>query len=125
MSFSIEQLAAAWQNHEGPAIFTTVNQAGEPNSIYVTCVDLHPDGFFVVADNYFSKTRANLQAGGSGSLLFMDREGKTFQVKGGLSYHTQGGMFDFMKSWNPAKHPGLAAAAIRVEQVFSGAEQLI
>ena len=125
MGFSFEQLNQAWQEHEGPAIFATVDQAGVPNAIYVTCVGLHPDGCFVVADNYFCKTRSNLQAGGTGSLLFMDKSGKTYQIKGSLSYQTQGGFFDFMKSWNPAKHPGLAAAVLKVEQVFSGAEQLI
>jgi hypothetical protein len=34
-------------------------------------------------------------------------------------------VFDEMKQWNPAKLPGHAAAALKVEQVFAGGEQLI
>jgi hypothetical protein len=30
-----------------------------------------------------------------------------------------------MNAWNPAQHPGNAAAALRVEEVFSGAERLL
>jgi hypothetical protein len=30
-----------------------------------------------------------------------------------------------MKKWNPTKHPGHAAAALKVEQVFSGGEQIL
>ena len=29
-----------------------------------------------------------------------------------------------MKTWNPPEHPGHAAAALQVEEVFSGAEKL-
>jgi len=29
-----------------------------------------------------------------------------------------------MKSWNPEKHPGHAAAVLRVEEAFSGAKKL-
>jgi len=30
-----------------------------------------------------------------------------------------------MKKWNPKKHPGHAAAAIRVEEAFTGAKKLL
>ncbi len=29
------------------------------------------------------------------------------------------------KKWNPEKHPGHAAAALKVEEVYSGAEKLL
>jgi len=29
-----------------------------------------------------------------------------------------------MKTWNSPKHPGHAAAALRIEEVYSGAEKL-
>ena len=77
-----------------------------------------------MADNYFSKTRENVLLGGKGSLLFRDRKGKVYQVKGTLEYYTEGEVFDDMKKWNPPKHPGHAAAAIRIEAVYSGAEKL-
>jgi hypothetical protein len=78
----------------------------------------------VVADNYFDKTRKKPPERGLGAILFRDKAGKAYQVKGSLEYHREGAVFDFMKSWNPPKHPGHAAAALRVEEVYSGAEKI-
>jgi predicted pyridoxine 5'-phosphate oxidase superfamily flavin-nucleotide-binding protein len=78
----------------------------------------------VVADNFFNKTQTNILSGSKGSLLFITKEGKSYQVKGHIEYHTEGELFDDMKQWNPDKLPGHAAAALQVEQVFCGGEQL-
>ena len=114
----------AWENREGPIVLTTVDAQGKPNAIYATCVHKFSDDVLVVADNFFNKTRANIQSGSKGSLLFITKEGKSFQVKGSIEYHTEGTVFDDMKQWNPTRLPGHAAAALSVEQVFSGGEQL-
>jgi len=114
----------AWQDRDGPVILATTDADGTPNIIYATCVGAFGDDCLVVADNYFDKTRKNLQRGGKGSLLFMTKDGKAYQVKGTLEYHTEGEVFDDMKTWNPEKHPGHAAAALRVEEAYSGAEKL-
>jgi len=120
------EVSAAWDEHHGPVILATVNADGVPNIIYATCVGKFGDDRLVVADNYFSKTRANIQGGApTGSLLFITEAGKAYQVKGTLEYHTEGEVFDAMKQWNPSNHPGNAAAAIRVEEVYSGAEKLL
>jgi hypothetical protein len=29
-----------------------------------------------------------------------------------------------MKGWNPTKHPGHAVAVLRIEEIYSGSEQL-
>jgi predicted pyridoxine 5'-phosphate oxidase superfamily flavin-nucleotide-binding protein len=116
----------AWADREGPVILATVNEDGVPNIIYATCVSLFGDDRIVVADNYFDKTRRNLQAGAKiGAILFLDKSGKAYQAKGSLEYHTSGEVFDHMKTWNPEKHPGHAAAALRVEEVYSGAKKLV
>jgi uncharacterized protein len=120
-----EVVKTVWNDRQGPAVLATVNTDGTPNIIYVTCVNLHGDDTVVVADNYFDKTRKNIQAGSQGSLLFMAPEGKAFQLKGGITYHTEGDIFDTMKSWNPQEHPGHAAAALTVQEVYSGAEKLL
>ncbi len=44
--------------------------------------------------------------------------------KGSLEYHTDGPVYDDMKRWNPPKHPGHAAVALVVEEVYSGAQRL-
>jgi len=120
LSASVRQ---AWEDRDGPVILATVSPDGIPNIIYATCVGVFGDDRLVVADNYFDKTRKNLLSGGKGALLFMSK-GKAYQVKGTLEYHTDGEIFQHMKTWNPPKHPGHAAAALCVEEVYSGAEKV-
>ena len=120
-----EAVSKAWENREGPIVLTTVDAEGNPNAIYATCVSKYSEDTLVVADNFFNKTRANILAGSKASLLFITKEGKSYQVIGKIEYHTEGVVFDNMKQWNPAKLPGHAAAALKVEYVFSGAEKLI
>jgi predicted pyridoxine 5'-phosphate oxidase superfamily flavin-nucleotide-binding protein len=119
-----QEVIQAWEDRNGPVVFTTVDENGVPNSIYATCVGRFDESTLVVADNYFDKTRANIKNGSRGSLLFITKENKAYQVKGIIEYHTEGELFDFMKSWNPEKHPGHAAAVLRVEEAFSGAKKL-
>lgn len=114
----------AWEQREGPVVLTTVDSAGVPNAIYATCVRKASADTLVVADNFFNKTRTNILAGSPASLLFITKEGKAYQVKGRIEYHTEGPVFDAMKQWNPTQLPGHAAAALQVEQVFAGGEQL-
>ncbi len=119
-----EEVSKAWDDRKGPVILTTVDGDGVPNAIYVGCVKKLDEETIVIADNYFDKTRRNILAGSRGSVLFITKEGKAFQVKGKVEYHKDGDVFDDMKTWNPQKHPGHAAAALKVEEVYSGAEKL-
>lgn len=125
MAILPQSVSEAWERMDGPVIFSTVNSKGEPNSIYATCVSKYNEEYLVVADNYFSKTRENIQKGSRGSLLFMTDEKKSYQVKGTIEYHKEGAIFNDMKKWNPQKHPGHAAAALKVEEVYSGSEKLL
>jgi len=120
-----EEVSKAWENKKGPIILSTVNKEGIPNSIYATCVSKYSEDTLVVANNYFSKTLENIEAGSSGSILFLTPENKSYQVKGSIEYHTDGPIFEDMKKWNPAKHPGHAATALKVEAVYKGGEQLL
>lgn len=124
MSALSNDVSQAWDEHEGPVVFTTVDTTGKPNSIYATCVRKWSAEKLVVADNYFSKTRANILAGSRGSILFITGEGKAFQVKGTIGYEKEGEIFDDMKGWLEPRFPGHAAAVLSVEEVYSGAEKL-
>jgi uncharacterized protein len=119
-----EIVRTAWANRDGYAVLATVDSAGVPNAIYVGAFKEYGDDTVVIADNYFHKTRANLLAGSRGTLVFLTKEKKSFQLKGRFPYHTSGPVFDDMKSWNPTKHPGVAAAALQVEEIYSGAERI-
>ncbi len=120
-----EETSKAWENHKGPIILTTVDKQGVPNSIYATCVSKYDEQTLVVANNYFSKTMENISAGSKASILFITSDNTSYQVKGTLEYYTEGPVFDDMKKWNPEKHPGHGAAALKVEAVFKGADKLL
>ena len=111
----------AWDIRQGPVVLTTVDADGVPNAIYATCVKKFSDAKLVVADNYFCKTRANIQAGSTGSILFITKDNKAFQVKGAIDYVTEGEIYDFIKA-DYAK--AVAATVVNVEEVYSGAEQI-
>lgn len=120
-----EIVSKAWEDREGPAILSTVDKNGTPNAIYVTSISKYSEKIFIIADNYFSKTQENIFAGSKGSLLFITKEGKSFQIKGRIEYHKEGAIFDDMKAWNPTRLPGHAAAALIVEEVYTGAKKLL
>jgi len=120
-----ESISQAWKNRKGPIIFATVDKTGLPNIIYATCVNKFDEKTIIVADNYFDKTRENILSGCKGSILFITHDDKAFQMKGVVEYHKQGEIYEYMKTWNPAEHPGHAAAVLRVESVYSGAEKLL
>jgi predicted pyridoxine 5'-phosphate oxidase superfamily flavin-nucleotide-binding protein len=119
-----EEVSKAWESREGPVVLTTVDVEGTPNAIYATCVSKYSDDTLVVADNFFNKTRVNILAGSTASLLFITKEGKSYQIKGTVAYHSEGAVYDDMKKWNPKKLPGIAALALTVQHVFCGAEKL-
>jgi predicted pyridoxine 5'-phosphate oxidase superfamily flavin-nucleotide-binding protein len=120
-----EKLAQAWERREGPAVLATVDVAKRPNVIYVGEIRYAPSEGFIVADNYFHKTRANIRSGTRGAILFLTKDHKSFQVKGLLTYHTEGPIFENLQSWHDPKHPGVAATLLRIEEAYSGAERLL
>jgi hypothetical protein len=115
----------AWQNKQDAVVFSTVNADGVPNSIYATCISIYNGDKVLIANNFFSKTMENIQAGSAGSILFITKEDKSFQIKGKLSYFTEGELFDDMKSWNPTRLPGHGVAVLDIQEVFAGAQKLL
>jgi len=120
-----KDLIKEWENKTGPVVFTTVNKEGIPNSIYATCVSLYNEDTIVVADNYFDKTKANLMESNEASILFYTNDDKAYQVKGKVEYIKSGNIYDDMKKWNPEKHPGNAAAALNIREIYSGSDKII
>ncbi len=119
-----KEVSQKWEKREGPAIFTTVNQENEPNAIYVSWIQKRSEEQFVIADNYFNKTRKNIKNGSYGSILFITEDHESYQIKGGLSYHTSGDIYEDMKDWLDPDFPGHAAAVLNIEKVYKGAERL-
>ncbi len=120
-----KNVSKAWDEKKGPAIFSTVDKNGVPNAIYVTCVNKFNEETIVIADNFFNKTQKNILAGSKGSILFITDKDESFQIKGTIEYFIEGNIFDDMKKWNPKQHPGHAATALKVEEVYSGSEKIL
>lgn len=115
----------AWQNKKPAVVFSTVSTNGKPNSIYATCVSVFNNEKILVANNFFSKTMENISSGSTGSILFLTEEDKSYQIKGTISYFTEGELFDDMKKWNPARLPGHGVAVLEIQEVFAGAQKII
>ena len=120
-----EVVTEAWEKQKGPAVFGTVDVEGTANLVYVSCVWKLTDEQFVIADNYFHKTRANIIARSRGSLLFLTSGGTSYQIKGSINYHTSGEAYERMKDWNSPERPGVGAAVLTVDEVYRGAERLV
>jgi uncharacterized protein len=114
----------AWENREGPLVLTTVNKNGRPNSIYASVVNIMKDGRIAVADNYFCKTKANIDLGGKACALFITREGKSFQLKGALEYHDSGPLYEEMLEWADPKHPRKGVAIFNAEEIYRGKDKI-
>jgi len=119
-----KEFKEAWENHQGPVVFSTVSEDGIPNAIYATCVSLYKDNSIIVANNYFNKTLKNIESGCKGSVLILTPENISYQIKGSIKHVTSGDAFDNMKSWNPEKLPGKGAAIILIEEIYSGAKKI-
>lgn len=111
-------------NFQAPVIFTTVDKAGVPNSVYCMLSKVTEDTL-IICDNYFNKTRANILSGSTGSILLSTADMKTYQIKGAIEYLSSGELFQEIHDKVDAKHPRVAIMVLHVETVFSGAEQLL
>lgn len=120
-----KEISQAWEDRDGPAVLATVSPDGKPNAAYVDAVSKYNDERLIIADNNFNKTRANISFGTKGALLFVTSEGKPYQIRGALSRHTSGPIYEDMKSWNSENESGEAAVALIVEEAFSGARKLV
>jgi len=120
-----EKVSRAFDERKGPVVLATVNEQGMPNVIYASSVRKFGEDRIVIADNYFDKTRKNILAGSKGAVLFITENSGAFQIKGTIEYHKDGEVFDDMKKWNSKQHPGHAAMALKVEEVYSGAKKLL
>ena len=115
----------AWNQSEPRMIFTTVDTNGNPNAVWVLCVKKLDDQRILIANNFFCKTLENIQAGRSGSLLFIAPEREAYQIKGSLEYHTEGPIYDDMKAWLDPKFAGVGAVILNIDAIYYGAEKIL
>lgn len=120
-----EKVKAAWSAKETPIILTTVSKNGIPNSIYATCVELFDDNKVLIANNKFKKTYDNIMDCDKATVLFIANKREAYQLKGTISYTTEGECFDDMKKWNRKDLPGFGVAVLQVKEIYAGAEKVL
>ena len=115
----------AWEEREPLATLATTNPDGAPNVIWVLCMRLADEARLVMADNAMSKTRANIDAGSSGALVFLAQPRRAYQLKGSLSYHADGPVFEAMKhGWLDDSYPGRGAVLMEIREIYAGADRV-
>ena len=119
-----EEVVNAWNDREGPLVLTTVDTMGTPNSIYAGIAGRTSDGRLAVTDNYFCKTKENIEAQTKATLLFITKNRKSYQVKGTIAYYTSGVLYEEMLSWSDPKHPRIGVAVLNAESVYRGKDKL-
>ncbi len=115
-------VSEAWDDRKGPAVLGTVNIEGTPNLVCVSCVWRLNEEQFLIADNCFHKTRANMMANSSASPLFITARMSAYQIKGRIDYRTSGDIYKLMKCRNAQKgpgRPGAGAAVLKLEEVHN------
>jgi predicted pyridoxine 5'-phosphate oxidase superfamily flavin-nucleotide-binding protein len=85
--------------------FATASGDGVPNVIPIGMCRLEDDETIWITDNYFLKTRQNLEENPRAALYVWDPEGgKCFQIKGDVEIKTSGE--DYEKAYSMAKARG-------------------
>ena len=107
-----------------PVVFATASREGVPNAIWASCCKLLDDGRFVIADNYFDKTRANVMENQRVAVTALSDEVGSVQIKGRCARLTQGPEYEDMLKWVSEKHPRRAACVIAIDEVWNGSTKI-
>ncbi|MCS7140317.1 MAG: pyridoxamine 5'-phosphate oxidase family protein [Candidatus Nezhaarchaeota archaeon] len=104
-------------------VLATASKDGKPNAVPIIFAWPLGDDKILVADNFFNKTRINMEENPRASLTFWDPETREgYQVKGIIEIHTSGPIFEeaalrvrAIKSTLKTK----AGVVLRVEEVYT------
>lgn len=104
-------------------VLATSSKEGKPNVVPIIFVWPWGEEEILIADNFFLKTRANIEENPVASLTFWDPETKEgYQVKGRVQVHTSGPIFEEVVSRVRSIRPTLktkAAIVIKVEEIYT------
>jgi hypothetical protein len=111
-----------------PFPVATASAEGKPNLIYVSFLRVLDKETLELADNFFFKTRKNLEANPVMAVTFWGEAiDDCYQVKGSVDIETEGPVYDDCVAWVQSANEDMepkAAAILHVEEVYSGKERL-
>ncbi|WP_462272801.1 pyridoxamine 5'-phosphate oxidase family protein [Methanohalophilus sp.] len=105
-----------------PLPFATASKDGIPNVIPIGMCKLVDDATIWIVDNYFLKTRNNLEENPKASLYVWGEGSKgCFQIKGDVEIKTEGDDYDAayaMAKEKGEKYPAKALIVMKITDVF-------
>lgn len=113
------------QDLETPAVFTTVDPTGNPNSIYVILVKSDNRETVLISDGAMYKTRENIMSGSRGVFVFITKQYKAYQLKGTIKYHTSGPLFEYNPANETPEHPRYGMVELIVDEAYAGSIKLL
>ncbi|MGA2573407.1 MAG: pyridoxamine 5'-phosphate oxidase family protein [Candidatus Methanomethylicaceae archaeon] len=110
-------------------VLGTTSKAGVPNAVPIGILKFHDDETLIVIDNYFLKTRENLNKNPLATITCWNMEEKDgklipkdgFQLKGKAKIEDSGPLYDKIKAEVKASNANLPAKAIvlvKVEEIY-------
>lgn len=103
------------------AFFATAGKDANPNAVPVGAFKVFDDETIIVSDQFFNKTAKNIKENPKAALTWWG-EKAGFQVKGTVTIHTDGKIFDDDVAWVKGLKPNLnpkAAILMKVTDVYS------
>lgn len=103
-----------------PLPIATADKSGKPNVVFVTMWKIIDDETLMFVDNFFNKTRKNLEANPNMAIVAYDSESKkSYQIKGTVDIETRGDRFSSAKEMADSKKlPGRAAVVFHVKEIY-------
>lgn len=103
---------------------STSSTDSTPNTVPVVFLKLYDDEHILIADNYFQKTRKNLEENPKISIAFWNTETawEGFQIKGTSKIYTLGKEYEEAFNFVKLKKPKLntkAAVLVKIEQIYT------
>ncbi len=103
-----------------PLPIATADKSGKPNVVFVTMWKILDDETILFVDNFFNKTRKNIEANPNMAIVAYDGESKkSYQIKGTIDIENRGDRFTTAKEMADAKkQPGKAAIIFHVKEIY-------
>lgn len=103
-----------------PLPIATSDKNGKPNVVFVTMWKILDDETLLFVDNFFNKTRKNIETNPNMALAVYDSDAKkSYQLKGTVDIETRGDKYNIAKEMADSKKlPGKAAIILHVKEIF-------
>ncbi len=103
-----------------PLPIATADKSGKPNVVFVTMWKILDDETILFVDNFFNKTRKNIEANPNMAIVAYDGETKkSYQIKGTVDIETRGERFSEARAMADTKKlPGKAALVFHVKEIY-------